>query len=76
MLSVMPQGRDGQASIGSGLLLFHSAEGNLPSPCKSLPPLKAIKGEPGLTTKFREFTILAHRIATSSLPTTKSRLGT
>jgi len=76
MLSVMPQGRDGQASIGLGLLLFHSAEGNLQSPCKSPPPLKAIKGEPGLTTKFIEFTILARRIATSSLPTTKSRLGT
>ena len=49
MLSAMPQGRDGQAPTGSGLSLFHSAGGNLQSPCKNLLPLKAIKGEPGLT---------------------------
>jgi len=45
----MPQGQDGQAPTGSGLSVFYSAGGNLQSPCKNLLPLKALKGEPGLT---------------------------
>jgi hypothetical protein len=55
MLSAMPQGRDGKASTGLGLLLHHSAEEISNPSCKYLPPLGAIKGEPGLTAKA-EFT--------------------
>jgi len=51
MLSAMPQGRDGQASTGSGLWLHHSGEEISNHSCKYLPPLETIKGEPGLTTK-------------------------
>ena len=50
MLSAMPQGRDGQASTGSGLWLHHSAVEISNHSCKYLPPLEAIKGEPRLTT--------------------------
>ena len=52
MLSAIPQGRDGQASIGSGLWLHHSPEEDHRSnTCKTLCPLATIKGEPGLTSK-------------------------
>jgi len=51
MLSTMPQGRDGQASTGSGLWLHHSVEEISNRTCKNLCPLETIKGEPGLTTK-------------------------
>jgi hypothetical protein len=47
--------------------------------CKSLSPLEAIKGEPGLVTRFRfthTTTVLIYRAATSTLSTTKSRPGT
>jgi len=80
MLSPIPQGRDGPASIGTGLWLHHSTE-EIYS-CKYLSPLEAIKGEPGLTTKFgfirftHAATILFHKAATSTLSTTKSRPGT
>ena len=47
----MPQGRDGQASTGSGLWLHYLIEEISDHSCKYLPPLEAIKGEPGLTTE-------------------------
>jgi len=51
MLSAIPQGQDGQASTGSGLWI-HLSAGEIPNhSCKTLPPLEAIKGESGLTTK-------------------------
>jgi len=76
MLSAIPQGRDGPASIGSGLWLHHSTE-EIYS-CKNLSSLEAIKGEPGLTTKdrFTRLTTRTHRIATNALSATKPRLGT
>jgi len=51
MLSAMPQGRDGQVSTGSGLWIHLSAGKFSNHSCKTLPPLEAIKGEPGLTAK-------------------------
>jgi len=81
MLSAMPQGRDGQASIGSGLWLHHSAEKISNHICKNLCPLETIKGEPGLTTKTRPDTTHNHHtpsepprgVASSALFTTQSR---
>ena len=66
MLSAMPQGRDGQAPTGSGLWLHHSTEEISNHSCKYLPPLEAIKGEPGLTTKDRRWihTHTQHTITT------------
>jgi len=57
MLSAIHQGRDGPASIGSGLWLHHSTE-EIYS-CKYMSSLEAIKGEPGVTTKHR-FTRFTH----------------
>ena len=83
MLSAMPQGRDGQASIGSGLWLHPSVEEIFNHSCKYLSPLEAIKGEPRLTTKTGPsiHTTLDHhtpsefsrRVASSTLSTAQSR---
>jgi len=57
MLLTMPRGRDGQVSIGSGLWI-HLSAGKFPNhSCKTLPPLEAIKGEPGLLAKTGSPTI-------------------
>jgi len=61
MLSAMPQGRDRQASTGSGLWLHHSAEEISNHTCKNLCSLETIKGEPGLTTRTSPYTQHEHR---------------
>jgi len=54
ILSVMSQGRDGQASIGSGLWLHHSRRRSPVTHVKTLCPLETIKGEPGHTSKIQD----------------------
>ena len=52
MPSAIPQGRDGRVSTGSGLWIHLSAGEFSNHSCKALPPLEAIKGEPGLMSKI------------------------